>query len=436
MTNITRRRLLQTNAGMGALAAMGVPFQRPAYGAEMMFKPEDGAELTLMRWKRFVQSEEDAFTKLVENFTAATGVKVNVQNESLDDVQPKASVAANVGQGPDMVWGLYSLPHLFPDKCMDLTDLADSLGKAHGGWVDSAVKYGKSGDKWIGIPIAYNGNYINYRIDAVKKAGFSDGVPGDTAGFLELMKGLKANNTPGGFALGHASGDGNAWTHWAFWAHGASLVDENDNVSINSPETRAACEYVKQLYDASVPGTAAWNDGTNNKAFLGSEVYLTNNGISIYAAAKRDNMMDIANDMDHALWPVGPAGIPTEFHICYPMLVFTYTKYPNACKAFIEYMLSPEAYNPWMEGAVGYLTQSLNGYESNPVWTADPKNAVFKDAAKRTLTAGYKGSVGEKAAAALAEFIVLDMFANYATGRLPVDEAVAQAERQAKRIYR
>ena len=147
-------------------------------------------------------------------------------------------------------------------------------------------------------------------------------------------------------------------------------------------------------------------------------------------------MMDIANDMDHALWPVGPAGIPTEFHICYPMLVFTYTKYPNACKAFIEYMLSPEAYNPWMEGAVGYLTQSLNGYESNPVWTADPKNAVFKDAAKRTLTAGYKGSVGEKAAAALAEFIVLDMFANYATGRLPVDEAVAQAERQAKRIYR
>ena len=62
MTNITRRRLLQTTAGMGALAAMGVPFQRPAYGAEMMFKPEDGAELTLMRWKRFVQSEQDAFT--------------------------------------------------------------------------------------------------------------------------------------------------------------------------------------------------------------------------------------------------------------------------------------------------------------------------------------------------------------------------------------
>ena len=37
-------------------------------------------------------------------------------NESLDDVQPKAAVAANTGQGPDMFWGLYSLPHLFPTK--------------------------------------------------------------------------------------------------------------------------------------------------------------------------------------------------------------------------------------------------------------------------------------------------------------------------------
>ena len=54
----------------------------------------------------------------------------------------------------------------------------------------------------------------------------------------------------------------------------------------------------------------------------------------------------------------------------------------------------------------------------------------------RTLTAGYKGSVGEKAAAALADFIVLDMFANAATGTMSVDDAIANAQRQAERIYR
>ena len=49
----------------------------------------------------------------------STGVKISITRESNDDVQPKASVAANIGAGPDLIWGLYSLPHLFPNKCLD-----------------------------------------------------------------------------------------------------------------------------------------------------------------------------------------------------------------------------------------------------------------------------------------------------------------------------
>ena len=92
-----------------------------------------------------------------------------------------------------------------------------------------------------------------------------------------------------------------------------------------------------------IPGTASWNDAFNNKAFLASEISWTNNGISIYAAAKRDpNQEDIAEDMDHALWPVGPVGKPTEFHVCFPMLAMTHTKYPQACKALIAFMLEAD----------------------------------------------------------------------------------------------
>ena len=50
-----------------------------------------------------------------------------------------------------------------------------------------------------------------------------------------------------------------------------------------------------------------------------------------------------------------------------------------------------------------------------------------------SLTAGGLGSVGEKAAAAIADFIVLDMFANYCTGREDAKGAIAIAERQPKR---
>ena len=111
-------------------------------------------------------------------------------------MQPKASVAANTNQGPDMFWGLYSLPHLFPTKCVDVTDVADYLGKKYGGWVPTAETYGKSGGKWIAIPVAYNGNVINYRQSMIEKAGFKE-IPKDTAGFLELMKALKAKSAAG-----------------------------------------------------------------------------------------------------------------------------------------------------------------------------------------------------------------------------------------------
>ena len=440
--NFTRRNVLKTGATLAGASVANLGLWAHAWAQASPFKSEKGAKITLLRWKRFVQAEEDAFIALVTNFTKATGVEVKVINESLDDVQPKASVAANTNQGPDMFWGLYSLPHLFPSKCVDVTDVAGYLGKKYGGWVATAETYGKgAGGKWIAIPVAYNGNVINYRQSMIEKAGYKE-VPKDTAGFLELMKALKEKSIPGGMALGRASGDGNAWVHWALWSQGANLVDAKDQVVINSPETVKGLEYVKALSETFVAGTASWNDAFNNKAFLESQISLTNNGVSIYAAAKAGaakgdaKAKDVMDDMNHSLWPIGPVGKPTEFHIAYPMMIMKYSKAPIACKAFMSFMLEAENYNKWLEDAVGYLTHPLTAYDANPVWRTDPKLSMLKDVSRRTLTAGGLGSVGEKAAAALADFVMLDMAASVCTGRASIKDAIAVAERQAKRIYR
>ena len=439
MTMITRRTLVGSGtafAAAGALTGPALLDWAKVWAQAAPWKPEKGAALSLLRWKYFVQSEDDQFVKLIDAFTQATGVKVTVSRESYEDVQPKASVAANTGAGPDMFWGLYSLPHLFPQKCVDVTDVADYLGKKYGGWVESARKYAMSGNKWIAIPVCYSGNMLNYRLEASKKAGFSK-FPDTTDAFLEYAKAMKKNNTPGGFALGHASGDGNAWVYWALWAHGGNVVDKNDKVIINSPETEKALTYGKQLYENMIPGTAAWNDASNNKAFLAGEISWTGNGISIYVAAKNDpTKHDIAKDMDHAVWPVGPVGKPTELHLMYPIMAMTHTKYPQACKALMAFMLEADQFNKWLVASQGYLTHCLNAYDKNPIWTADPKNTIFGEAGKRTLTAGGLGSVGEKAAAAIADFVVLDMFASFCTGREDAKGAIKIAERQLQRIYR
>ena len=250
MQDFTRRTLLQGGTALAAAGALTGPalldFAK-AWAQASPWKAETGAKLTVMRWKRFVPAEDDAFNAMVAAFKTATGIEMNVFSESFEDVQPKASVAANTGSGLDVVWGLHTLPQLFPTQVLKMNDVADYLGKKYGGWTDAAAKTCKQGNDWLGIPVATIGGYMTYRKSAVEKAGFKE-FPKDFPGFLELCKALKKNNTPAGFALGHASGDANGWLHWMLWGHGAYTVDKNDKVIINSPETVKALEYYQGAF--------------------------------------------------------------------------------------------------------------------------------------------------------------------------------------------
>src|SRR5262249_44337609 len=360
-------------AAAGALAGPALLEWAKARAQAAPWKPEKGAQLSLLRWKAFVPAEDDAFAVIMDAFTKATGVKITILRESNDDVQPKAMVAVNTGAGPDLFWGLFSLPHLFPNKCLDVTDVADYLGNKYGGWAPGAIAYGRgAGTKWIDIPVCYNGTEINYRVSSLRKAGFSR-FPATTDEFLDYAKAMKANNTPGGFALGRAIGDGNNWVYWCLWAFGGNLVDSNDKVIINSPETEKALNYAKALYDTMIPGVASWNDASNNKAFLANEIHWTDNAISIYIAARNDpTKTEIAEDMDHAYWPVGPVGYPTELGLALPLLTMAYTKYPQACKALMAFLMEADQFNKFLYASQGYLSHPLNAYAANPVWTEDP----------------------------------------------------------------
>jgi len=440
MGDVTRRDILKAGVAVTAAAAAGSTLAAagPARAATWSGKPEANASIRVLRWKQFVQGDIDAWTELTKKFVDQTGIKVRVDTESWEDIRPKAAVAANVGAGPDLIIGTNDDPHKFPDKLIDMTDLATYLGEKYGGWYDVCKRYGMRGDKWIALPQGGPGACLNYRISHMKKAGFEE-FPTNTQDFLKLCQALKKNGTPAGFALGHATGDANAWTHWLVWSHGGKMVDEKNNVVINSPETIAALEYAKQLYDTFIPGTLSWQDPSNNKAFLAGELSLTGNGISIYTVAKNSKdeaQQAIAKDMDHAKqWPIGPVGKRTEQHLMLQAYAFKYSKYPNAVKEYLRFMWEKDEYEPWQQAANGYITQPLTAYESNPIWTSDPKVTPFRDVLKGALDNGYAGTLGAASAAVIGEFVMVDMVAEAATGSRTPKEAAERAAERAKRYY-
>ena len=385
-----------------------------------------------------MQGDEDQWLANTRKFTEKTGIEVRVDSENFEDIRPKAAVAANVGSGPDIVLGWYDDPHQYPDKLVDLTDLANYLGDKYGGWYDVCRTYSTRGKQWIGLPFGAPCGSVVYRESHVKAAGY-DRIPTDTAGFLKLCQSLKAKGTPCGFALGNAVGDANGWCHWVIWAFGGKMVDENSKVVINSSQTQAGLEYARELYQTFISGTLSWLDPNNNKALLSGDISLTANGISIYYAAKtaKDSKTHaLAADIQHARMPVGPVGRPTELHALTQAFVFKHTRFPNAAKEYLRFLLEKEQYMAWQQASLGYVTQPLRAYEANPVWTEDPKHTPFRDALKAMHHHGYAGPLGRASAAVMADYIMVNMVAEAASGERTAKAAMQRAEQRALRYYK
>src|SRR4029079_5861866 len=143
MTRFTRRRFLTATGVATAVGAARQLMQaQSSQAAQRTLEPEKGAVLRLLRWKRFVQGDEEQFMVNTRRYTQLTGVEVRVDSENWEDLRPKAAVAANVGAGPDIIISTDEQPHLYPDKLLDVTDVAVYLGQKYDGWFETVPEFG------------------------------------------------------------------------------------------------------------------------------------------------------------------------------------------------------------------------------------------------------------------------------------------------------
>lgn len=440
--DLTRRDALALGVSAAALAVTGAKAQTSAVKAADVPAPkfaiEKGATLRMLRPVRFVQADEDVFRANCAKFTKDTGVEVKVDFVGWEDINQQTAVTSNSGAGPDIIIGFSDAPHIYVDKLIELTDVADYVGKKYGGWQNLAKAYGMKAksNAWIGLPFGATAGPLIYRKSILKSVGF-DKVPEDPAGFLDLCKKLHAAGKPPGFALGNAVGDGNGFADWMLWAHNASLLDEEGNVTINSKETIAALNFVKQLYPTFIAGTPSWNDVSNNRAYSSQEISLTANGVSLYFSLKNDPATKaIADDTEHQLLPKFLASSSPMSGLTLNAMVFKHSPSPNAAKALLTYLLEKEQYEPWLNANSGYWAQPLAAYADAKVWSEDPKVAIFRDTMQSKYYAGYKGPISTATGAVRADYVTVQMFASVATGASTPEAAAAEAEQRAKRYFR
>ena len=222
----------------------------------------------------------------------------------------QTAVTANTGAGPDIIIGFGEAPHIYADKLVELTDVAEYLGKQV--WrldvrwreatasgtaptTGSACRSAARAARWSGASRR-----------STRPA--SQAPPDDHAGFLRaLPASCSRPSKPAGFALGNAVGDGNGFANWLVWSHGGFLVDEDGKVAINSKETHRGAE----LPEGALPDLrpAARSPGATSATtapMRRTSCWLTANGVSLYFALKNDPATRaIAEDTEHALLPQG-----------------------------------------------------------------------------------------------------------------------------------
>jgi multiple sugar transport system substrate-binding protein len=427
---VTRRRLMAGAAAAGALPALA----RPARAQASL----RGTALTVFVGSSYVPEQNTQVDQLGADIARDTGMEVRIERFAGDQLPAKIAAVVGSGRGADLAIGVEFDTHLYAPKLADVTDLAEEIGASYGGWYEGARAACTVDGRWKSLCIGQAPTAWNYRVDQFQAAGI-ERFPDTFDELLAAARTLHAKGTPIGMTLGHAPGDGRSTNYPVLWAFGGQEFDaDGTTVALESPETVRAVEWYTEAYQYMIPGTTAWLDPDNNQAFLAGKVSATINVNTIYLAARKaapENpaMKAIAENMNHGLWPQGPAGRFANYNINV-WLPFASSRNPEGQRAFLRAWFDRSFMLPWARTGQSYFIPTFAGLENEDVWPEDPKLKIFRELNKLNRLPGHAGPPTAAAAEAVSKYILVDMFAKACTGQMKAQEAVQWAAREYEQI--
>lgn len=428
---LSRRDFLKTTGMAAALTAVGTP-------NVLGWNAQATGRVTFNTWGHFISSNNQLLKSLVDDWAKKNNVSIEINYAGFPQLADTLATAAATGAGPDVMMMLHARPHQFAEALLDVSDVAKEIGDANGGWYNIATEAAQVNGVWRAVPWFLAAHAMIYREDQFAEAGFSK-FPETWEELLKAGTALKKKGQPLGFSVGRADGDGNNFCYTLLWSFGGAVTDADNKIVLDSPETRAALEFVKQLYnDAMDPSVATWDDNANNTAFLAGKISCTNNASSVMWAGRRDQVK-FAAAMNHARYPAGPKGL-IQFSQVHSVGILKYAKNPTAAKELLRFLNSPSVWTP-LGGAAFSFNYPLfknEKLENDPAmpWNYDPKLAAFKGLPAFGHTMGYPGKPSAQASEVASTFVITDMFGSVCAGAASINDAIKTAVEQVAKIYK
>jgi multiple sugar transport system substrate-binding protein len=435
---LNRRQFLKATAATAALATglEGVLAARraPAFA--------QGTKLHWVRWVDFIPESDVELKRQMPEASKALGAEIQLETINANDLQPRITAAIQSGSGADIFNFQYNWAHLYQNGVVDVSDVANEVAKAEGGFYEVYPPSCEVNGKWLSVPHSIIGNAVAYRRSWLKEAGASQ-YPKTWDEARKLLAVLKKKGKPYGQTLGHTFGDAPTFTYPMLWAFGGAETDKSGKkVVLNSKGAVESVKFMQAFWkECCDEGGLAWDDTNNNRAFHAGEISATLNGASIYIVAKRqkDKIKDdkgepMWQDIDHAPLPAGPSGAYLLF-LNQSHAIMKYSKNQKLAKDFLRWLHKPEHYSRWFTTQEGYSVGATKKWENDPMWgKLDEPLKMFRTAARNTRLFGYAGPSTAKATETFTKYIVTDMYAKAVQGT-GAEDAVKWAEAELKKIY-
>jgi len=148
MPHITRRRVLLSGAGALAgastgLAAIIAAGRAPAYA--------QGTTLHWVRGSDYVPvSDQTIRTKINEQAQKDLGISIKLEGVDGLTIQARVTSAVSSGSGPDIISAINNWAQLYADSVVDVSDIAEEIGKAQGGFYETAKAIAYDGNFYVG----------------------------------------------------------------------------------------------------------------------------------------------------------------------------------------------------------------------------------------------------------------------------------------------
>ena len=451
----TTRRTFVMGAGAAGLAAATSRISRAAARTQSVTLVQTqptrniaGTSLRILQWEHFVPRFDEWFPRFLQEWGDANDVEVQVDRVNTAQVVPNITTEVSAQEGHDIVEHIASLAQFEP-AMLDLTDVVEEANKRHGPQLDVAKRnsFNPTTGLYYGFCHGYAPDPGNYRKSLWEQVD----LPNGPTTFDELLTGGGRIKAEQGIQLGLGMSneiDSKMAAQALMWAFGASIQDENENVTINTPETVAAVEYMANLFqDAMTAEVFGWDASSNNRLMVAGQASYILNSISAYRTAQKQ-LPDVARDIFFTTplqGPGGPERALAHGHAVFISMIPKYSPNQDTAKEFLLHLVNnyaaafneSEFYNfPAWPGTVPETTADGGPLDNDPFGSEPPdKLAVLKTANDWTVNLGWPGPAN----AAIGEIFGLptlpNMMAKAAQGQASAADAVAEAEAEIRPIF-